>query len=151
VECPFHRIDGPTCGDCYRSFKKARAFARSLNLKSETEWRAYTKSSKKPDDIPANPSRTYAKDGWAGMGDWLGTGRIAPRDHQYRPFKKARAFARSLHPGLGACQSEKQELELARSLCDSGSITNYCAPIIDNSRAKKKQVTTLVGCVRTGL
>src|SRR5262249_2361553 len=28
------------------------------------------------------------------------------------------------HPRLGACQSEKQELELARSLCDSGSITN---------------------------
>jgi hypothetical protein len=45
-------------------------------------------------------------------------------------------------------QSEKQELELARSLCDSGSITkDYCAPIIHNSRAKKKQVTTLVGCL----
>jgi hypothetical protein len=73
----------------YRSFKKARAFARSLNLKSETEWRAYTRSSRKPDDIPARPSRTYAKDGWAGMSDWLGTG--AP------PFKKARAFARSLN------------------------------------------------------
>jgi hypothetical protein len=81
----------------YLSFRKARAFARSLNLKSETEWRAYTKSSKKRDDIPANPSQTYAKDGWSGMGDWLGTRRIAPRDHQYRPFKEARAFARSLN------------------------------------------------------
>jgi ferredoxin-NADP reductase len=48
---------------------------------------------------------------------------------------------------LGACQSEKQELELARSLCDSGSITKIIAPIIHNSRAKKKQVTTLVGCL----
>jgi hypothetical protein len=26
------------------------------------------------------------------------------------------------HPGLGVCESEKQELRLARSLCDSGSI-----------------------------
>ena len=25
----------------YRSFKEARAFVRSLGLKSETEWRAY--------------------------------------------------------------------------------------------------------------
>jgi hypothetical protein len=86
----------------YLSFRKARAFVRSLNLKSETEWRAYTKSSKMPDDIPAGPSRTYAKDGWAGMGDWLGTGRIAPSDHQYPPFKQARAFARSLNLKSGA-------------------------------------------------
>jgi hypothetical protein len=80
----------------YRTFKKARAFVRSLDLKSETEWRAYIKSIKKPDDIPANPSRTYAEVGWAGMGDWLGTGRIAHRYRQCRPFEKARAFVRGL-------------------------------------------------------
>ena len=59
----------------YRSFKEARAFVHSLGLKSRTEWRAYCKSGKKPDDIPADPHSTYADDGWAGMGDWLGTGR----------------------------------------------------------------------------
>jgi hypothetical protein len=37
---------------------------------------------------------------------------------------------------LGVCQSEKQELKLAPSLCDSGSITNYRAPIIRKSRGK---------------
>ena len=37
----------------YRSFKKARAFVRSLGLKSVAEWRAYCKSGKKPDDIPS--------------------------------------------------------------------------------------------------
>ena len=52
----------------YRPFKKARAFVRSLGLKSEAEWRDYCKSGKKPDDIPANPNQTYAKAGWAGMG-----------------------------------------------------------------------------------
>jgi hypothetical protein len=77
-------------------------------LKSETEWRAYTKSNKKPDDIPASPSRTYAEVGWAGMGDWLGTGRVAHRKLRdwlgagrlrrstARPFKKARVFVRGL-------------------------------------------------------
>ena len=63
----------------YRSFKEARAFVRRLGLKSQCEWRAYCKSGKKPDDIPANPNRTYAKAGWAGMGDWLGTGTVARR------------------------------------------------------------------------
>jgi superfamily II DNA or RNA helicase len=80
----------------YRSFKKARAFARRLNLKSGSEWHVYCKSGKKPADVPAFPNQTYADAGWAGMGDWLGTGKIAPQLRQFRPFKKARAFVRSL-------------------------------------------------------
>jgi superfamily II DNA or RNA helicase len=79
----------------YRSFKKARAFARGLGLKSTQEWRGYSKSGK-PNDIPACPNRTYADDGWAGMGDWLGTGAVATHLRKYRSFKKARAFVRGL-------------------------------------------------------
>ena len=30
------------------------------------------------------------------MGDWLGTGSIASNKRQYRPFKEARTFVRSL-------------------------------------------------------
>lgn len=56
----------------YLPFNKARAFARSLGLKSRTEWREYCASGKKPADIPSNPQRVYANDGWSGMGDWLG-------------------------------------------------------------------------------
>jgi hypothetical protein len=80
----------------YRSFKKARAFVRGLGLKSQSEWRDYTRSGKKPVDIPANPEATYKKVGWAGMGDWLGTGRIADQLREFRPFKKSRAFVHDL-------------------------------------------------------
>ena len=86
----------------YRSFKKARAFVRGLGLKSQAEWSAYCKSGKKPDDIPANPDHIYAKTGWAGMGDWLGTGTVATYLRQYRSFKKARAFVRGLGLKSGA-------------------------------------------------
>ena len=58
----------------YRSFKKARAFARNLGLKSQSEWWEYCKSGKKPADIPNTPRVVYAKDGWAGDGDWLRNG-----------------------------------------------------------------------------
>jgi hypothetical protein len=67
---------------------------RSLNLKSETEWRSYCKSGNKPDNIPTNPSYVYANDGWAGLGDWLGTGRR--RGSNFRSFTRARAFAHKL-------------------------------------------------------
>lgn len=50
-----------------------------------------------PADIPANPNQTYKDKGWKGMGDWLGTGRIANQNRRYRPFDEARAFTRSLN------------------------------------------------------
>ena len=56
----------------YRSFKKVRAFVQSLGLVSDSKWRAYCKSSKKPADIPTNPQSTYAEGGWIGSADWLG-------------------------------------------------------------------------------
>jgi hypothetical protein len=56
----------------WQLFKKARAFVRGLGLKSVAEWNAYSKSGKKPDDIPAYPRQTYLNEGWAGYGDWLG-------------------------------------------------------------------------------
>jgi superfamily II DNA or RNA helicase len=80
----------------YRSFKNAREFARGLGLKSFTEWRGYYRSGKKPADVPTGPNRTYADTGWLGWGDWLGTDTVALRSRQYRSFKKARAFVRSL-------------------------------------------------------
>jgi len=67
----------------WRSFQDARAFVRELSLKNSDEWVNYCKGliiskGQLPSDIPSNPHRTYSRAGWAGMADWLGTGR-APR------------------------------------------------------------------------
>jgi len=80
----------------YRPFVEARALVRDLHLRSGNEWRSWSKSSDKPDDVPANPDVVYRGEGWCGWGDWLGTRNIAPRDRAYRPFEEARAFVRSL-------------------------------------------------------
>jgi hypothetical protein len=95
----------------FRSFKQSRTYVRGLKFKSRGEWQAYCKSGKKPADIPHAPQSAYANDGWAGMGDWLGTGTVATNLRQYRSFKRARAFVRSL--GL---KSETQW----RDYCKSG-------------------------------
>jgi hypothetical protein len=78
----------------YRSFKEARKFARRLGLKSSTAWFDYCRSGEKPTDIPYNPQLTYAEVGWAGYGDWLGTGRAAPGT--FRSFKLARDYVHRL-------------------------------------------------------
>ena len=86
----------------YRQFRAARIFVHKLNLKNQSEWRAYIHGRLPqlgwlPKDIPANPSGVYSVSGWKGMGDWLGTGTIAPHLRRYRPFGKARAYARMLN------------------------------------------------------
>jgi hypothetical protein len=80
----------------WRFFTDARAFVRSLGLKSRTEWDAYRKSARRPFDIPTNPNAVYAHQGWISMGDWLGTGTIATHLREYLTFDEARALARTL-------------------------------------------------------
>jgi len=79
----------------FRSFKDARKFTHSLKLKSRTEWNVYYKSGSKPDNIPADPSRTY-KNEWVSWGDFLGTGNIASKNRQFRSYNSAKKFAQSL-------------------------------------------------------
>ena len=70
----------------YRSFTEARKYVHKLGLKSQSDWKTYCKSRKKPDDIPYSPHLIYKNKGWKGIGDWLGTGKIATREVKYLPF-----------------------------------------------------------------
>lgn len=84
----------------FYSFIEAREFVRSLRLKSRTEWGLYCQNKLtgyeiKPSVIPSNPDKVYPSS-WCGMGDWLGTGRIATFEKEYLSFKNARDFARQL-------------------------------------------------------
>lgn len=82
----------------FRPFDEARAFARSLGLRTHAEWAEYTHGKRRdlgrlPPDISPSPWVTY-REQWKGIGDWLGTGVPAPKDRKYRPFARARAWIR---------------------------------------------------------
>lgn len=80
----------------YLDFEEARKCVRALGIKSWTLWRKYATSGKKPKGIPSDPKMVYRGKGWVGLGDWLGTGTLAPRNRKFRSFANARAFSRSL-------------------------------------------------------
>ena len=85
----------------YRTFAEAREFVRGLKLNGQKEWQKFCAGGMphkggRPADIPANPSSSYANDGWVGFGDWLGTGSVSARLREYRSFQEAREFARAL-------------------------------------------------------
>jgi hypothetical protein len=53
----------------WRPFKDARTFARGLGLSNPIQWRAWIKTSAKPNDIPSNPEKVYSN--WKGYRDFL--------------------------------------------------------------------------------
>ena len=62
------------------SFEAARTFVRTLELGSQKEWKEYSKSSKRPSNIPSSPNKVYSEAGWISMPDWLGYEQMAPGD-----------------------------------------------------------------------
>ncbi len=74
----------------YLQFTEARKFVHSLKLKNRDDWEQYNKAGKKPENIPAMPNQVYKNKGWVSMGDFLGTGTMAPKDRTYVTFQKAR-------------------------------------------------------------
>jgi hypothetical protein len=74
----------------FRPFDDARAFIQSLGLLNMEGWKAYCNSGKRPSNIPSNPNVTYKGKGWAGYGDWLGTGNTVRSGGAIR-WRKAKA------------------------------------------------------------
>jgi hypothetical protein len=63
----------------FRDFASARDFARSLKLRSQTEWQLWSKGKLphlpvRPSDIPSHPYEVYRDQGWVNWPDWLGNG-----------------------------------------------------------------------------
>jgi len=58
----------------YRSYEDAREFAQGLNLTSVTQWHEFSKSGKKPEDIPSRPDVVYQRNQkWHTWSEFLGT------------------------------------------------------------------------------
>ena len=79
----------------FRTFEDARVYVRTLGLKSQKDWQAWSKSGKRPHDIPSAPNVTYASSGWTSYGDFLGyaDGKVAG---SYHSFEDARTYVRKL-------------------------------------------------------
>ena len=46
---------------CALPFEEARAFVHALKLGSQKEWQEYSKSGKRPPNIPSSPWKTYVR------------------------------------------------------------------------------------------
>ena len=71
-----------------RPFEQARAWVRTQGFKGIKEWNEFSKTSKKPHDIPADPYRAYSKE-WISWPDFLGNPTQAEElDRLIREYKE---------------------------------------------------------------
>ena len=115
----------------FRSLTESRKIAISLVLKTQHEWKNYVKKNKLPNDVPRDPQTVYAKEGWKGWGDFLGTGRVANQNRQFRSFTEAKKFAQSL---------KLKGVEEWKAYCKSEEIPDNI-PSNPNKEYKKEWIT----------
>jgi hypothetical protein len=77
-------------GTEYLSFKDAKKFVRTLNLKSTYCWDKYCSSGKKPFNLPSSPNTVYKNIGWKDWEDWLGC------KLKFKSLKEAKKFVHKL-------------------------------------------------------
>lgn len=63
---------GSKTQNAWLSFVEARAYVRGLGLKDTKAWLAFSRSERRPDNIPSVPGAVYASE-WLGLRDWIGT------------------------------------------------------------------------------
>ena len=93
-------------------FARALAFARSLTLSGQKDWKSWCQSGARPIDIPRHPDRWYQASGWQGWTHWLVptafqavvsvSSHQQPEPHEvdhFLPYVKALDIARSLKLG----------------------------------------------------
>ena len=91
-------------------FDAARALVRAQKLGSWKEWKEYSKSVKRPSNIPGMPDKVYRDDGWVSWPDWLGYEKKVMLKGGGLPFEEARAIVRALKLG-----NHKEWKEYSRS------------------------------------
>ena len=82
-------------------YEEAKKFVSSLKLNDYKGWHKYIAGkspnlTKKPKNVPANPSGVYKDKGWIGIGDWIGSEAFPYAHLEYRKFSEARKFVRTL-------------------------------------------------------
>ncbi len=76
----------------WRSYLKAKAHVQSLGIKSKREYKEWSTSGQRPEDIPSAPHEIYNE--WEGWGIFLGTGN--QRKKEWRSYQSAQDHVQSL-------------------------------------------------------
>ena len=78
----------------FPNFTYAKKIVRKLSFKNIDDYQKAVSTNKKIKNFPYAPDQAYKNKGWSSWGDFLGTGRIANQNRQYKSFEEIKKFAR---------------------------------------------------------
>ena len=102
----------------FRSFKKARAYMATLLFQNRTQFRLWAKSSKRPADIPFNPTCVYANK-WVSWDHFLG-------HEAHVPDNNSSSVSRSFSRRSQVCALGVWIHALVCCMCDCGMLMLLC-------------------------
>lgn len=80
----------------YCSFEEAKGIAKNIGIKTWKEWQNFSKSGKRPLNIPCSPEQVYKNKGWINWGDFLSTGVISVKEKVFKNYKETKDFVHKL-------------------------------------------------------
>ena len=81
----------------WRDVHLAGAYAQSQGIQTRRQFERWSKSGKRPPDIPADPATVYGRMGqWTDWGTFLGTGTISNNKREWRDYHLAESYVRTL-------------------------------------------------------
>lgn len=83
----------------FRDFRSARRYASTLGLKTHKEWRVWSKSGRRPRDIPANPQSKYLYSGWEGWKHFLTPYDVEKEEEEFRRAQEKKTRNMATTPG----------------------------------------------------
>ena len=104
-------------------FKPARRIVRGIGLRSVGEWNEWSKSGKRPSNIPGRPDKVYRDAGWTSWPDWMGYERVVNgswNKGEYLLFKAARRIVRGI--GLRSFGEWKEWSKSGKRPCNIPSL-----------------------------
>jgi hypothetical protein len=100
----------------FKTYKEAKEYVLPLGLKNVSDWKQYSKSGLRPEDIPSHPQDAYKED-WIGWGDFFGTGEKNYKNIKNKSFDEARKYVHNLNLNTGDewreyCKSGKKPFDI---------------------------------------
>ena len=127
--------------EAWRPFAEAQAWVRAQGIKTPVQFERLKKDGELPSDIPRYPLEVY-KDQCATWGAFLGTGRKATFQREYRTFEEAREWARA--------KQLKSQTEWFASTKQEGWLPSDIPSNVYNVYKRKREWTSWCDFLGTG-
>ena len=96
----------------FRSFEETRAYVAALGLRTQKEWQSWSKSGKRPTDIPSNPQSKYKEKGWRGWQHFLSTSSFYASSVPYSSLSYLHSQHSHFGGGDGADNNRNQLMQM---------------------------------------